>query len=284
MFQTQPILYSVNIQRTLSDGETCEYTGQGKIFVTDDQGYVCKWKEWNAMSLCCKETEQTSIPRFSCQNCNTSASCCSIYEFCVSCCMEPDRSFMREHVSRKSDSPILKNAKNTFEFCKGVCRTNSKSIYLQNKYRNEDKYCYGIDAPPLQNTTETPVAPVNLIDSSSGNSSPRINSNPATLESVSPPVQNEQELEKIDSQKGSHTSVSTSFTGSQLPLSSSQSFGNTNQIERTDSAHDISASAHNDESMFKFGVASRDTNAAFSILSLQCFVLMDALLLLLFVF
>jgi len=251
-----------------------------KIFVTDDQGYVCKWKEWNAMSLCCKETEQTSIPRFSCENCNTSASCCSIYEFCVSCCMEPEHSFMREHVSRKTDSPFLKNAKNTFEFCKGACRTNSKSLYLQNKYRNEDKYCYGIDAPPLQNTTEAPITAVNLIDSSSSsNSSPRIKTNAPTLEVVSPVVQNEQADQNIDSQ--TYTSASTSY--SQSPVSSSQSVGKIHQNERTDSPHDTSSSLHNDESMFKFGVATRESNSAFSILSLQSFVLIDVLLLL-FVF
>jgi len=299
LFEVTPT-HNVNILRTLEDGDVCEYTGQGKAFVTDDQGYICKWKDWNAMSLCCKETEQTSIPRFSCQNCNTSASCCSIYEYCVSCCMAPEHSYVREHVSKHSDSRILKNAKNSFDFCKGVCRTNSKSIYLQNKYRNEDKYCYGVEAPPLQNTTETIVTPVNLIDSSSGNSSPRINSNPSvkesdqSLSSQSDDKENKENNNNNNNNKhidNSYLSVSPSLTGSITPSSSSKSsgIGNSKPSEKLDSQHvDISSSnSHvnmNDESNFKFGIATRENannNAgiSFSILSLQYLLLMCVLLL-----
>jgi len=40
-----------------------------------------------------------------------------------------------------------------FDYCRTICRTSSKSIHSHNQYRNNDKYCYSLHPPPLQNDT-----------------------------------------------------------------------------------------------------------------------------------
>jgi hypothetical protein len=54
----------------------------------------------------------------------------------------------------------------TFEYCKSICRTSSKSVVARNKYRNQDdKFCYGPEPPPIENLpheelTEHPPPPM----------------------------------------------------------------------------------------------------------------------------
>jgi hypothetical protein len=52
-------------------------------------GFVCSWKDLDRTTNCCHDTHLTDINRFSCDYCNETVFCCSVYEYCVSCCMYP---------------------------------------------------------------------------------------------------------------------------------------------------------------------------------------------------
>jgi len=138
--------------------ESCEHTGQGKVYITDDQGAVCRWKDLNPITSCCRDYSVTKLQIFSCENCNKTIACCSVYEFCVSCCMDPAKQDLRNDIlesvdtkNREFEDPTMLSA---FDYCRAICRTSSKSIHSHNQYRNDDKYCYTLNAPPLQNKTD----------------------------------------------------------------------------------------------------------------------------------
>jgi len=158
-FTTPPTL-----QEKRKEKETCEHTQQGKHYITDDKGGVCKWKDLNPITSCCRDYSVTKIQPFSCEHCNRTIACCSVYEFCVSCCLDPAKEDLRNEVQQVLDAKSLGfedfSSLSPFEYCRAICRTSSKSIYSQNQYRNDDKYCYSLDAPPVQNKTQE--AEVNL--------------------------------------------------------------------------------------------------------------------------
>jgi len=145
-------------QERRKEKDNCEHTQQGKHYITDDKGGVCKWKDLNPVTSCCKDYSITKIHPFSCENCNRTIACCSVYEFCVSCCLDPAKEDLRNEVQQVLDAKSLGvedfSSLSPFEYCRAICRTSSKSIYSQNQYRNDDKYCYSLDAPPLQNKTQ----------------------------------------------------------------------------------------------------------------------------------
>lgn len=129
--------------KTLPNSESmCENTRQGKVFLTDDRGYVCTRSQMDLEAPgCCQKTEHTTIPRYACTFCNTSSSCCMVYEFCVSCCMDPDKT---ENVYRNVLSPQITSLTNIsrFDLCKALCRTSSKSILHQHVYKSSAKHCF----------------------------------------------------------------------------------------------------------------------------------------------
>jgi len=153
VFRQQPL----NEEEVLPN---CRHTAQGLKLITDDNGYVCEWKTLEPSSRCCGQDQLPEFSRWSCSTCNSSSMCCSVYEFCVSCCMDPDKEQIRRMVLRNSptDPILIKLGKDTFEFCRGLCRTSSKSVFGQNQYRHENKYCYGFLSPPIQNDTETKIS------------------------------------------------------------------------------------------------------------------------------
>mmetsp|Transcript_26955 Transcript_26955/g.37981 ORF Transcript_26955/g.37981 Transcript_26955/m.37981 type:complete len:294 (+) Transcript_26955:166-1047(+) len=131
----------------------CEHTNQGKVYVTDDAGYSCKWKELNYETNCCKDSHITLIPRYSCATCNPNSLCCGVYEFCVSCCMDPSHEEIRDLVLEQPENIKLRETTDAFDYCRAVCRTNSKAIHATNQYKNSEKYCFGVEGPPLYNET-----------------------------------------------------------------------------------------------------------------------------------
>lgn len=137
---------------------TCRNTKQGKTYITDDKGYVCKHNYLDPTTGCCREQGKRpyTCPK---EHCNTTSSCCSIYEYCVSCCMDPSPSKekIRQAVLDSTNDPIiLSYRKDVFELCRSVCRTSSKSLVSQNQYRNDEiKHCFGASGPPLLNETES---------------------------------------------------------------------------------------------------------------------------------
>jgi hypothetical protein len=133
----------------------CRNTKQGKIWITDNQGYICKIEQVNQKTKCCE------IPnlryffnnfRFSCSSCNNYG-CCIIYEMCVSCCMNNDvekvkffnkgkRKSVWEQFEKKKNQILFKKVKTIFDFCTTRCRTSSKSVMNENSYKSNYKHCF----------------------------------------------------------------------------------------------------------------------------------------------
>jgi hypothetical protein len=74
--------------------------------------------------------------RFSCSSCDASSRCCSIFEYCVSCCMAPERWFELDSLRKRSVHSALRSTDDPFEFCKYKCRTSSGSVVHENSYRH----------------------------------------------------------------------------------------------------------------------------------------------------
>jgi len=147
--------------------KTCLHTIQGREFVTDNNGFVCKWRDIEPITSCCRDTHLTNISHYSCDNCNETARCCRVYEFCVSCCMLPDNELVRKEVMKVESDPSIQRAysQSIFEYCTCVCRTSSKSVVARNRYRNdEEKYCYGSTPPAILGnfTTEEQESPEDI--------------------------------------------------------------------------------------------------------------------------
>uniref|UniRef100_A0A8C4N8E3 SREBP regulating gene protein n=1 Tax=Eptatretus burgeri TaxID=7764 RepID=A0A8C4N8E3_EPTBU len=95
--------------------------------------------------------ERDGEEQYSCHSCQENG-CCSIYEFCVSCCLHP-RQVYRDFVVVRPGAlplPILLVISDYFELCQAKCRTSSQSVQHENMYRNPRfKYCYGESLPEL---------------------------------------------------------------------------------------------------------------------------------------
>ncbi|KAJ4913389.1 Uncharacterized protein Rs2_08010 [Raphanus sativus] len=62
----------------------------GRYLISDDEGYVCDAVSLDSRTRCCPLKGE----RFSCHGCNVLSQCCSSYEFCVSCCLNPTRTLL----------------------------------------------------------------------------------------------------------------------------------------------------------------------------------------------
>lgn len=60
------------------------------IFFT---GYVCS--RTDILSSGCCNTDSETTKRYSCETCKENG-CCSIYEYCISCCLHPDKVSMKK--------------------------------------------------------------------------------------------------------------------------------------------------------------------------------------------
>ena len=78
--------YTVNLSIIQSQKELCQHTIQSGARVVDELGYVCS-RSHLLHTGCCDQTKRTTF-RFLCSSC-TNINCCSVYEHCVSCCLNP---------------------------------------------------------------------------------------------------------------------------------------------------------------------------------------------------
>uniref|UniRef100_A0A182N127 SREBP regulating gene protein n=1 Tax=Anopheles dirus TaxID=7168 RepID=A0A182N127_9DIPT len=133
---------------------SCRNSIQGKSLIVDDRGYVCARAEL-LKSGCCRgheDEEADAGKQFPCRSCLPNR-CCAVYEYCVSCCLNPDKRPILEDVLAKANGrqiALYAEVTDQFELCLTKCRTNSQSVQNENKYRNpEQKHCYGemSDAP-----------------------------------------------------------------------------------------------------------------------------------------
>lgn len=129
---------------------TCRNSIQGKSLIVDDRGYVCSRAELQKNG-CCSETDPQGNAidggkLFPCRTCLPNR-CCAVYEYCVSCCLNPDKRPILEEVLAKANGrqvALYAEVTDQFELCLTKCRTNSQSVQNENKYRNpEQKHCYG---------------------------------------------------------------------------------------------------------------------------------------------
>jgi len=88
-----PLIWHTNLKNNINNGTndltiTCRNSIQGKVLIVDERGYICLRSDLLWTGCCNIEVEQTKL--YSCDTCIDN-SCCSIYEQCVSCCLNPDK-------------------------------------------------------------------------------------------------------------------------------------------------------------------------------------------------
>ncbi|XKL67406.1 hypothetical protein PGB90_002897 [Kerria lacca] len=134
---------SAELLENITTPSKCRNSIQGKYFIVDDRGFVCK--RTNKLSNGCCNLSSSLINRYSCNSCNSNG-CCNIYEYCVSCCLDPNKRAVLENIFSSSNSNlriILSSLADQFELCIMKCRTNSFSVYHENTYRDtKNKFCY----------------------------------------------------------------------------------------------------------------------------------------------
>ncbi|CAG4965092.1 unnamed protein product [Parnassius apollo] len=133
---------------------TCRNSVQGKSIIVDDRGYVCRRKDLFKTGCCNTEAEDTT--RYSCETCKDN-NCCIIYEYCVSCCLDPSKRDMLELVLSKlsaEENVLFRSLTDDYELCLAKCRTSSHSVLHENSYRDPaHKHCFG-DEPPGTRTPD----------------------------------------------------------------------------------------------------------------------------------
>lgn len=133
---------------------TCRNSVQGKVLLADDQGYVCHRVD-RLSTGCCNVVVETTR-RYVCDTCSIHG-CCAIYEYCVSCCLHPDKkALLKKVLGQISDnSPLYASVSDHFELCLVKCRTSSQSVQHETLYIDpRAKHCYG-EGPPSINSNET---------------------------------------------------------------------------------------------------------------------------------
>ncbi|XP_077691393.1 SREBP regulating gene protein isoform X2 [Eretmochelys imbricata] len=86
----EPIMWKVQFSLGNSSqlSNQCRNSVQGKLFITDELGYVCERKDV-LVNGCCN-VNVPSAKLYSCESCLPNG-CCSVYEYCVSCCLQPNK-------------------------------------------------------------------------------------------------------------------------------------------------------------------------------------------------
>ncbi|XP_032961042.1 UPF0454 protein C12orf49 homolog isoform X2 [Rhinolophus ferrumequinum] len=110
--------------------------------------YVCERKDLLVNGCCNVNVPGTK--QYCCDGC-LSNGCCSAYEHCVSCCLQPNKQLLLERFLNRAAvafQNLFMAVEDHFELCLAKCRTSSQSVQHENTYRDPiAKYCYG-DSPP----------------------------------------------------------------------------------------------------------------------------------------
>jgi len=117
--------------------QTCRNSIQGKILITDDRGYICQRQEILPSGCCNVDVPTTK--RYSCQSCQKN-NCCSIYEYCISCCLNPENKPLLQNVLGKASGNfnlLFGSVTDHFELCLVKCRTSSQVIPLRIRHAEE---------------------------------------------------------------------------------------------------------------------------------------------------
>ncbi|XP_009002985.2 SREBP regulating gene protein isoform X1 [Callithrix jacchus] len=173
----QPILWKVqfNLGNSSRPSNQCRNSIQGKHLITDELGYVCERKDL-LVNGCCN-VNVPSTKQYCCDGCWPNG-CCSAYEYCVSCCLQPNKQLLLERFLNRAAvafQNLFMAVEDHFELCLAKCRTSSQgslpgteclktgsgakhpsdlrlfqSVQHENTYRDPiAKYCYGESPPEL---------------------------------------------------------------------------------------------------------------------------------------
>lgn len=127
-----------------NDRRFCRNSVQGKHLLVDDRGYICQRSDLLKNGCC--NTEADFTERYTCESCKDN-NCCVVYEYCVSCCLDPNKRNMLELVLSKlsTDKNVLfRSLTDDYELCLTKCRTSSHSVLHENSYKDPaHKYCFG---------------------------------------------------------------------------------------------------------------------------------------------
>uniref|UniRef100_A0A8C4LV61 SREBP regulating gene protein n=1 Tax=Equus asinus asinus TaxID=83772 RepID=A0A8C4LV61_EQUAS len=124
----QPIPWKVqfNLGNSSRPSNQCRNSIQGKHLITDELGYVCERKDV-LVNGCC-DVHVPSTRQYSCDGC-LSSGCCSAYEHCVSCCLQPSKQLLLERFLNRAAvafQNLFMAVEDHFELCLAKCRTSSQ--------------------------------------------------------------------------------------------------------------------------------------------------------------
>lgn len=125
------------------------------IFLILILGYTCSRIELTPGGCC--NLKKPNIKRYSCETCNN-FNCCKIIEYCISCCLNPNKKSLLQKVLSQQSALLSLNANrgnaqalfasvsDIFELCVAKCRTSSQSVQHENSYKNPiEKHCFGLN-------------------------------------------------------------------------------------------------------------------------------------------
>ncbi|KAM9195016.1 SREBP regulating gene protein isoform 1-T3 [Dugong dugon] len=129
----QPIPWKVqfNLGNSSRPSNQCRNSIQGKHLITDElvsdfSGYVCERKALLVNGCCNVNVPNTK--QYCCDGC-LSNGCCSAYEYCVSCCLQPNKQLLLERFLNRAAvafQNLFMAVEDHFELCLAKCRTSSQ--------------------------------------------------------------------------------------------------------------------------------------------------------------
>ncbi|XP_071707790.1 uncharacterized protein [Rutidosis leptorrhynchoides] len=132
--------YAIRKDISFLEPQICRTTVQGRYLITDHTGYVCDALSLDPKSHCCRYKRD----QYSCQGCNLVSKCCNSYEYCVSCCLNPEKMHVDQALKVKIAKPVTAGTYSSlFDYCVGRCRHNSESVVHENAYVSEFHHCFG---------------------------------------------------------------------------------------------------------------------------------------------
>ncbi|XP_028167438.1 UPF0454 protein C12orf49 homolog [Ostrinia furnacalis] len=149
MIERKPFVWrALQEHKDSNDSIICRNSVQGRSLLVDDRGYVCHRND--VMRNGCCDHYADSSQRYSCDTC-TDTNCCIIYEYCVSCCLDPKKRDLLEVVLSKlsaEESVLFRTLSDDYELCLTKCRTSSHSVLHENSYKDPThKHCFGQELP-----------------------------------------------------------------------------------------------------------------------------------------
>ncbi|XP_067556821.1 SREBP regulating gene protein isoform X9 [Pseudorca crassidens] len=140
----QPIPWKVqfNLGNSSRPSNQCRNSIQGKHLITDELGFVCERKDLLVNGCCNVNVPGTK--QYCCDGC-LSNGCCSAYEYCVSCCLQPNKQLLLEHFLNRAAvafQNLFMAVEDHFELCLAKCRTSSQMGAFTQRYEMSPRQCH----------------------------------------------------------------------------------------------------------------------------------------------